>query len=121
MQPSTYSKSAIGHQAWVRLLQNTGRRVLISRNDSVAKADEGGMLVLAGRAADVGQSRVELPIGYDGREITITLDPRFVVDFLKVLDAEKTFTLEIKDSDSAAMCSTDDGYAYVIMPLARDR
>ena len=26
----------------------------------------GGTLVLAGRAAEVGQSRVELPIGYDG-------------------------------------------------------
>ena len=72
-------------------------------------------------AAEVGQSRVELPIGYDGREITITLDPRFVIDFLKVLDADKTFTLELKDSDSAAMCTTDDGYGYVIMPLARDR
>ncbi len=81
----------------------------------------GGMLVLAGRAAEVGQSRVELPIGYDGPEITITLDPRFVIDFLKVLDAEKTFTLEVKDSDSAATCTTDDGYGYVIMPLARDR
>lgn len=80
-----------------------------------------GMLVLAGQAAEVGQSRVELPIGYDGREITITLDPRFVVDFLKVLDAERTFTLELRDSESAAVCTTDDGYGYVIMPLARDR
>lgn len=80
-----------------------------------------GTLVLAGKAADVGQSRVELPIGYDGPEITITLDPRFVVDFLKVLDAEKSFTLELKDGESAAVCSTDDGYGYVIMPLARDR
>ncbi len=81
----------------------------------------GGMLVLAGRAAEVGQSRVELPIGYDGPERAITLDPRFIIDFLKVLDAEKTFTLELKDGESAAMCSTDDGYGYVIMPLARDR
>jgi DNA polymerase-3 subunit beta len=80
-----------------------------------------GSLVLAGKAAEIGQSRVELPIGYDGREITITLDPRFVIDFLKVLDADKTFTIELKDADSAAMCTTDDGYAYVIMPLARDR
>ena len=80
-----------------------------------------GSLVLSGKAADVGQSRVEAPISYSGGEITITLDPRFVVDFLKVLDAEKTFTIELKDGDSAAMCSTDDGYAYVIMPLARDR
>ena len=38
-----------------------------------------------------------------------------------LLDSEKTFTLEIKDSDSAAVCLTDDGYGYVIMPLARDR
>ena len=80
-----------------------------------------GMLVLAGKAAEVGQSRVELPIGYDGDELTVTLDPRFVIDFLKVLDADKTFCFEVKDSESAAVCSTDDGYGYVIMPLARDR
>ena len=80
-----------------------------------------GTLVLSGRAAEVGQSRVELPINYDGEELTVTLDPRFAIDFLKVLDQEKTFTLEVKDSESAAVCSTDDGYGYVIMPLARDR
>ncbi|QEG32743.1 DNA polymerase III subunit beta [Bythopirellula goksoeyrii] len=80
-----------------------------------------GMLVLSGRAAEVGQSRIELPIGYDGQELTVTLDPRFATDFLKVLDAEKTFTFEAKDSESAAVCKTDDGYGYVIMPLSRDR
>lgn len=80
-----------------------------------------GTLVLTAQAADVGQSRVELPIAYEGREVAITMDPRFVADFLKVLDADKTFTIELKDSESAALLSTDDGYAYVIMPLARDR
>ena len=34
---------------------------------------------------------------------------------------EKTFTIDLKDADSAAVCTTDDGYGYVIMPLARDR
>ena len=53
-------------------------------------------------------------------QISITLDPRYLNDFLKVLDPEKTFTLELKDSESAAVCTTDDGYGYVIMPLARD-
>jgi DNA polymerase-3 subunit beta len=38
-----------------------------------------------------------------------------------VLDADKTFTLELKDGESAAVATTDDGYGYVIMPLARDR
>jgi DNA polymerase-3 subunit beta len=80
-----------------------------------------GKVVLAGRAAEHGQSRVEVPIAYDGQPLSISLDPRYVNDFLKVLDPEHTFTLEIKDAESAAVCSTDDGYGYVIMPLARDR
>jgi len=80
-----------------------------------------GTLVLAGQTAEVGQSRVELPIAYAGEAISITLDPRFVIDFLKVLEPEKSFTLDLQDSDGAAVCTTDDGYGYVIMPLARDR
>ena len=81
---------------------------------------EGGMLVLSGRAAEVGQSRVELPIAYDGPSVSISLDPRYVNDFLRVLDPEKVVSIEIKDAESAAVCTTDDGYGYVIMPLARD-
>jgi DNA polymerase-3 subunit beta len=80
-----------------------------------------GSLVLAGQTAEVGQSRVELPIAYDGAAISITLDPRFVIDFLKVLEPEKSFTIDLDNSDAAAVCTTDDGYGYVIMPLARDR
>ena len=80
-----------------------------------------GKLVLAGRAPELGQSRVELPVAYDGAAVSISLDPRFFNDFLKVLEAENTFTLELKDAESAAVCHTDDGYSYVIMPLARDR
>lgn len=80
-----------------------------------------GMLVLAGRAAEVGDSRVEMPIGYDGEPITISLDPRYMMDFLKTLDAEKSFTVDLADGDSAAVATVDDGYGYVIMPLARDR
>lgn len=80
-----------------------------------------GSLVLAGQAAEVGESHVEMPIGYDGAPIEITLDPRFLFDFLKTLDAEQSFTLDLVDSDQAAVARTDDGYTYVLMPLARDR
>ncbi len=80
-----------------------------------------GSLVLSGQTAEVGRSRVELPIPYDGDEIVLSLDHRFVADFLKVMAADKTFTLNVSDGDSAALCTTDDGYSYVLMPLARDR
>jgi DNA polymerase-3 subunit beta len=80
-----------------------------------------GSLVLAGSTAEVGQSRVELPIPYSGSAITVTMDHRFVADFLKVLDAEKPVTVDIQDSESAALFTTLDGYGYVVMPLAREQ
>lgn len=81
----------------------------------------GGSLVLSGQTPDVGQSRVELPIAYDGDELSIMLDPRYVSDVLKVLNPERTINLELKDAEGAVVVRTDDGYGYVIMPLSRDR
>ncbi len=80
-----------------------------------------GKLVLAAHGAEYGESHVELPIAYDGAEIPVTLDPRYVIDFLKVLEPEQTFVMELRDAESAAVATTDDGYGYVIMPLARDQ
>jgi len=80
-----------------------------------------GSLVLSNNTAEVGQSRIELPVSYDKEELTITLDHRYVADFLKVLQADKSFTFDIEDGDQAAYCETDDSYGYVIMPLSRDR
>ena len=80
-----------------------------------------GSLVLAALTADVGQSRVEMPVAYDGPPITLTMDHRFVSDFLRVLDLNRSFSVEIEDAESAALFQTDDGYGYVVMPLAKDR
>ena len=76
---------------------------------------------MSGVTADVGESRVELPIGYDGDDIKLCLDHRYVGDFLHVLEPEKSITLNIVDADNAALFSTDDGYGYVVMPLAREK
>jgi len=80
-----------------------------------------GSLVLSNTTAEVGQSRIEMPVPFDNDEFTITLDHRFVADFLKVLQPDKTFTLDVENGDQAAYCETDDNYGYVIMPLSKDR
>ena len=80
-----------------------------------------GTLVLSNSTAEVGQSRVEMPVAYDSEAITITLDHRYVADFLKVLQPDKTFTLDLENGEQAAYCKTDDNYGYVIMPLSKDR
>ena len=80
-----------------------------------------GSLILSNTTAEVGQSRIEMPVPFDNGELTITLDHRFVADFLKVLQPDKTFTLDLEDSNNAAYCQTDDNYGYVIMPLKTAR
>ena len=81
---------------------------------------EPGQLVLAGRSAETGESRVELPLEHAGATVRIKLDPRFVAEFLRVLDGATNVSVEIADPQSACVCRTEDGYGYVIMPLAAD-
>src|SRR5205807_2143267 len=80
-----------------------------------------GLMTLSSRAAEIGESKVELPIGYDGAPLVITFDPRYVADFLRVLESEQPVRLELTDSESAAVFRTEDGYTYIVMPLSRDR
>ncbi|MFK7737562.1 MAG: DNA polymerase III subunit beta [Pirellulaceae bacterium] len=79
-----------------------------------------GTLVLTANTADLGQSRVELPIDYDGESIKMKLDYRFVGDFLKVLEADAKFKMDVASATQPALMTTDDGYAYVVMPMALD-
>ena len=105
------------------LFASLRQAAIVSREESrgIDFRFEEGSLVLSGSTAEVGQARVEMPISYGGPPITITLDHRYLADFLKVLDPEKTFTMRIRDAESAGFCSTEDGYGYVVMPLAKDR
>ncbi len=100
------------------------RQAMIVTNEESRGVDfvfASGTLRLQSVAADVGESKVELPISHDGNTITITFDPRYIVDFLRILDGSTSIKLHLTDGDSAAVLKTDDGYTYVIMPLARDR
>jgi len=78
-----------------------------------------GRVTLAAYGSELGEARIELPCTYEGAEQKITLDPQFLTDFLRVLDPAQTFVFTMFDAQSAAICRTSDGYAYVVMPLAR--
>jgi DNA polymerase-3 subunit beta len=80
-----------------------------------------GQLRLASQAADVGKSKIETAINYDGKPIEITFDPRYLIDALKTLDPSATITAELIDHKNAAVFRTEDEYSYVVMPLTRER
>ncbi len=46
VSPDTFSRSAVGHRAFVELLRSLGFRVLVSRHRTAAKAGEGAVVVL---------------------------------------------------------------------------
>ena len=78
-------------------------------------------LTLSSQAPDVGQSKIEIPISYGGEPLTITFDPRYIADFLRVLEPEAQVKLQLIDSESAAVFRCGDDFLYVVMPLARER
>jgi DNA polymerase III subunit beta len=82
---------------------------------------DGDTLTLSSQAADVGSSKVTMPIHHDGKKVEITFDPRYLSDALKTIDDDATITAELIDHKNAAVFKTEDRYSYVVMPLTRDR
>jgi DNA polymerase-3 subunit beta len=79
-----------------------------------------GMLRLTSQSATVGNSLITLPINYDGKTVEITFDPHYLTDALKTLDDATSITVELIDSNNAAVFKSNDHYAYVVMPLTRE-
>lgn len=80
-----------------------------------------GQLTMNSIAAEIGQSTIELPISFTGDTLRISFDPRYISDFLRILDSGATIHLKLIDEEKAAVLQTDDSYTYVIMPLSKER
>ncbi|MFT7642747.1 MAG: DNA polymerase-3 subunit beta [Pirellulaceae bacterium] len=80
-----------------------------------------GTLILSASTAEKGESRVEVPISYSGPETSVTLDHRYLSDFLRVLNLEQVVHAQFRSAEDPVLFNTDDDYAYVIMPLSPDR
>lgn len=98
------------------------RQSMIVTNEESRGVDftfESGWLKLNSQATDIGKSKIEVPIAYDGEQITITFDPRYIADFLRVVDPTDMITFGVTDADSSSLMTFGDDYKYVVMPLAR--
>ncbi|MCL2349476.1 MAG: DNA polymerase III subunit beta [Planctomycetaceae bacterium] len=73
-------------------------------------------LVLQAQGAEIGESVIEMPVVCEGQEISIKLDPSYLVDFLRVIPQDKVIDAWIA-ADSPVIFKTDDDYSYILMPL----
>lgn len=76
-----------------------------------------GKLTLRAQGAESGQSRVELPIEYEGKPLEISFDPKNLTDMLRVLEPDVALTLDLNDASAPAVFRHEPGYVYVVMPL----
>ncbi len=75
-----------------------------------------GKLVLVSKAADVGETELEIIANYEGPDFEISFNPDYVLDVLKVSDND-TVTIEFGDEDGAALLRTGHEQLSVIMPV----
>jgi DNA polymerase-3 subunit beta len=76
-------------------------------------------LHLTAQSAEAGQSSVTCPLVEFGQEAVVSLDPSFVVDFLRSVDDAEPAEIEAAGPGDAVMLRSGDCKA-VIMPLAKD-
>ncbi len=74
-------------------------------------------LTLQAKGAESGRSKVELPIDYDGKNLDISFDPKFLSDMLKVVEPDASIQLELNDGNSPALFRYEPNYVYVVVPV----
>ncbi|MDO9572522.1 MAG: DNA polymerase III subunit beta [Candidatus Omnitrophota bacterium] len=72
-------------------------------------------LVVSKSTPDVGESREELAVEYQGRELAIGFNPTYLIDILKNL-SEETINLELTDSEKPGVIRIS-GYVYIVLPM----
>ncbi|MCK9594106.1 MAG: DNA polymerase III subunit beta [Candidatus Omnitrophica bacterium] len=72
-------------------------------------------LVISKSTPDVGESREEVPIEYQGKEIVIGFNPVYLIDVLKNLIGEK-IDFEILGSEKPGVVRSE-GYVYIVLPM----
>lgn len=70
--------------------------------------------------SEVAKINEELKVDYEGEEIKIALNTKFLVDFIQTLNKDKEITLEFIASNSSVKIRENgvEDYLYILMPLA---
>ncbi len=74
------------------------------------------LLEISGESQEFGESHESMAIAYDGPEVQVAFNPRFMMEPLKALTSDEVF-FEFKDELSPGVFKTMDQFICVIMPL----
>jgi len=74
--------------------------------------------MLDSESAEVGDAHDEIDIEYQGESLEIGFNPKYILDFLAVIDSPEV-ALEMKDNESLAILRPSDreNVKFIIMPV----
>jgi len=112
--PPTENKMRVNREGF---LLSVKRAALLSTPDYQAVKLEvfKNKLVVSKSTPDIGESREEMQINYQGKELIIGFNPAFLADVLKNLN-EETVDVELTDSEKPGVIRIN-GYTYIVLPM----
>jgi DNA polymerase-3 subunit beta len=72
-------------------------------------------LVISKSTPDIGESREELAVEYQGKELVMGFNPAYLIDVLKNLTMDSV-EFEVTDSEKPGVIRTN-GYVYIVLPM----
>lgn len=72
-------------------------------------------LVVSKSTPDIGESREEVPVEYQGKELAIGFNPNYLTDVLKNLTVD-TVEFELTDAEKPGVIRVN-GYVYIVLPM----
>ena len=116
--PKEHDKKAVF--ATDALASGVRRAALLTNEESkgVRMAFSADQLVLSSRAPEMGEAEVTVPVeSYTGDDVEIGFNPAFVIDVLKVVDADQV-SIEMKAPNKPGTLRTGSDFLYVVMPIS---
>ena len=112
--PASENKINVGREQFLLAVR---RAALLSTPDYQAVKLEvfKNKLVVSKSTPDIGESREEVTIEYQGKEIAIGFNPNYLIDVLKNLQEEK-IEFELTDTEKPGVIRID-GYVYIVLPM----
>jgi DNA polymerase III subunit beta len=77
-----------------------------------------GSLTLISDNTELGAAHEEMPIEYEGKDVSIGLNAKYVLDILNVIESDSV-TLNLKDQNHSCLFTVtdDDQYKSIVMPM----
>lgn len=79
---------------------------------------DAGKLTLQAQGQEVGRSKVELPLEYDGKPIAISFNPAYLIEMLRALEVDDVVTGELIDGNTVGVFRLGEEFGYLVMPFS---